>query len=288
MTDFFPGFSRERIKVDDVTIHARVGGAGPPLLLLHGAPQSHVMWRRTAPALAQRFTVVASDLRGYGESDKPAGGGDHAAYAKRQMAADQHGLMRALGFERFCLAGHDRGARTARRLAKDHRAAVERLAILDIVPTAWIYKNVTREVAANLWHWFFFSQPEPIPEILMGDKAARFAAGSVRAAPDEEAARAYGETNGAPQAWHAMCEDYRAGASIDLIHDAADADHPIECPTLVAWGRASPSTGALFDVPAAWAHEAGDLSFLSFDCGHFLPEERPAETVEALTSFFAA
>lgn len=287
MSEFFADFRRERIKVGDVAIHARVAGSGPPLLLLHGAPQSHVMWRKVAPALTARFTVVASDLRGYGQSDKPAGGGDHSAYSKRQMAADQIGLMRALGFERFFLAGHDRGARTARRLAKDHPNAVEKLAILDIVPTAHIYANVTREVATNLWHWFFFIQPYPTPEILMAGQAGRFAAGSTRAAPDEAAAASYAAANGAPDAWHAMCEDYRAGATIDLVHDGADADRPITCPTLIAWGRQSPSTGALFDVPAAWAQEATDLRFAPFDCGHFLPEEKPDETIAVLSDFFS-
>ena len=148
-----------------------VGGDGPPLLLLHGAPQSHIMWREIAPTLAKRFTVVASDLRGYGLSAKPPGGIDHLAYSKRAMAADQVELMRKLGFDRYCLAGHDRGARVSRRLAKHHPDKVRQLAIIDIVPTAYIYLHVTRQVARNLWHWFFLVQPAPPPELLMGPNA---------------------------------------------------------------------------------------------------------------------
>ena len=174
---FFPGFKAIDVEVDGINIHAVSGGAGPPLLLLHGAPQSHIMWRRVAPELARRFTVVASDMRGYGQSGKPPEGD----YSKRRMAADQVGLMRALGHDTFRLAGHDRGARVSRRLAKDHCDAVERLAILDIVPTAHIYAHVDRKVATQLWHWFFFIQRAPGPDLLMGPSAAQFARFSARA-----------------------------------------------------------------------------------------------------------
>jgi len=160
---FFPGFTSHSVDCLGTSIHAVVGGKGPPLLLLHGAPQSHIMWREIAPALAERFTVVAVDLRGYGLSAKPPAGIDHSAYSKRTMAADQIELMRKLGFDKYCLAGHDRGARVSRRLAKDHPEKVLQLAILDIVPTAHIYANVTRQVASNLWHWFFLIQPPHCP-----------------------------------------------------------------------------------------------------------------------------
>ncbi len=278
---FFPGFKAIDVEVDGVPIHAVTGGSGPPLLLIHGASQSHIMWRKVAPELAKHFTVVTGDLRGYGRSGKPQKGD----YSKRRMAADQLGLMRALGYEKFRLAGHDRGARVSRRLTKDHPDAVERLAILDIVPTAHIYANVNRQVATNVWHWFFFIQPYPIPEILMGPRASAFAGGSSRAPEDADAMAAYAETNGTPEAFHAMCEDYRAGAGIDLEHDAADAGALIECPTLVLWGRNSPSTATLFDVAAAWRAEARSPRFGEIDCGHFLAEEKPAETLAALLPF---
>ena len=177
---FFPGFKSHSVDCLGASIHAVVGGDGPPLLLLHGAPQSHIMWREIAPALAERFTIVASDLRGYGSSAKPPGGTDHSAYSKRTMAADQVELMRKLGFDEFCLAGHDRGARVSRRLAKDHPEKVLQLALLDIAPTAHIYSNVTRQVAANLWHWFFFIQPAPLPELMMGPNADVWVKGMAR------------------------------------------------------------------------------------------------------------
>lgn len=282
---FFPGFRTERVTVDGIGIHAVVGGAGPPLLMLHGAPQNCVMWRKIAPALAARFTVVCADLRGYGWSDKPAAASP-LDYSKRRMAADQVGLMRALGYDRFRLVGHDRGARVSRRLAKDHPEAIERLAILDIVPTAHIYANVTRESARNLWHWFFLTLPAPAPEALMGPQAGVYVRLACRLAGDDPAAvEAMVRTNGASDAFHAMCADYRAGAGVDLEHDAADADRPITAPTLVLWGEASQSTGALFDVPATWAGQARDLTFAKVACGHFVAEEKPEETLAALNAF---
>ena len=232
------------------------------------------MWRKIAPALAERFTVVAADLRGYGSSAKPPAGPDHAAYAKRAMAADQVELMRQLGFDQYRLAGHDRGARVSRRLAKDHPDKVLQLAILDIVPTAFIYANVTREVATNLWHWFFFIQPSPLPELAMGAGAEFWARGMARmlkSPPEIEAA--YVNAIRDPQTFSAMCEDYRAGASIDLEHDASDAEKLIGCPTLILWGSRSPTTSALFDVPATWRKEAVSMQFKAIECGHFLPEE---------------
>jgi haloacetate dehalogenase len=221
---FFPGFKSLSVDCLGTSIHAVIGGDGPPLLLLHGAPQSHIMWREIATGLAGRFTVVASDLRGYGLSAKPPGGIDHSAYSKRAMAADQVELMRKLGFDKFCLAGHDRGARVSRRLAKDHPDRVLELAILDIVPTAYIYSNVTRQVATNLWHWFFLIQPTPLPELVMGPNADVWVRGMARLLKSpSEIEVAYVNAIRDPKAFSAMCEDYRAGASIDLEHDASDA-----------------------------------------------------------------
>lgn len=282
---FFPGFRAERAEIGGVGIHAVIGGSGPPVLMLHGAPQNCLMWRLIAPALAERFTVVCADLRGYGWSDKPAATST-IDYSKRQMAADQVGLMRALGFPRFRLVGHDRGARVSRRLAKDHPEAVEKLAILDIVPTAHIYGNISREAARNLWHWFFLTLPAPAPEAMMGPQAAIFVRFACRlAGADAAVTAAMEKTNGTREAFHAMCADYRAGAGIDLEHDAADADRPIEAPTLILWGASSSSTGAIFDVPAAWAGEARDVRFASAPCGHFLAEELPNATRDALLAF---
>jgi haloacetate dehalogenase len=218
------------------------------------------MWREIAPALAERFTVVASDLRGYGLSAKPPGGIDHSAYSKRTMAADQVELMRRLGFDKYRLAGHDRGARVSRRLVKDHPEKVLKLAILDIVPTAYIYSNVTRQVATNLWHWFFFIQRAPLPELSMGPNADVWVKGMARLLKAPlEIETAYVNAIRSPDAFSAMCEDYRAGASIDLEHDASDAEQLIQCPTLILCGSKSPTTSALFDVEAAWRNEGVNM-----------------------------
>jgi haloacetate dehalogenase len=278
---FFPGFEADRLTVDGVEIFYVTGGAGPPLLLVHGAPQSHVMWRRVAADLARRFTLVIPDLRGYGRSGKPARGD----YSKRRMAADLVAVMDALGHERFYVAGHDRGARVTRRLVKDHAPRVLKAAILDIVPTAHIYANMSKQAAVNLWNWCLWPAREPIPETVLDPRGVVY----LTARQSEPAAcEDYLHTNGNAEALHAMCEDYRAGASIDLEHDAADADRPIRVPTLILWGAKSVSTGELFDVQAAWRPEGSDLHFRSVEAGHFIPEEAPEETVRALVEFFRA
>jgi haloacetate dehalogenase len=291
MTHFptIPGFLYRRIEANGVTLNVALGGSGPPLLLLHGAPQSHLMWRKIAPRLAEKFTVIAPDLRGYGQSDKPEGGGDHSAYAKATMARDNLALMQGLGFTRFFLCGHDRGARVARRLAKDFPDAVERLAILDIAPTAHIYNNLTLTAARNLWHWFALIQPAPVPELLIGPSALAYVHGAARliAGTEDAVAAAYAAGSGTPEGFHAMCEDYRAGASIDLDHDMADAEIKITAPTLVMYGAKSPSTGLIFNIPAIWAGEVETLSCQALDCGHFLPEEKPEESLAALLAHFA-
>jgi haloacetate dehalogenase len=281
-SSFFPGFETGRLTVDGVDIHYVTGGSGPALLLVHGAPQSGIMWRRIAPGLAKHFTVVIPDLRGYGRSGKPA----RADYSKRRMAADLVAVMDELGYDRFCVAGHDRGARVTRRLIKDHESRVVRGAVLDIVPTAWVYANMTTQVAINMWNWCVFPSPEPIPEMTLDPVGLINLVNMGLGASDPAAEADYIATNGNAESLHAMCEDYRAGVSIDREHDAADADRSIAVPLLVSWGSTSFSTSQIFDVRAAWAAEGTDITFRTVDSGHFLPEENPDDTFGMLLEFF--
>jgi haloacetate dehalogenase len=285
-----PDFATDRIAVGDVAINVARGGSGPPMLLLHGYPQTHVMWHGVAPALADSFTVVCPDLRGYGDSDKPPGDDGHAAYAKRAMAADQVDVMRALGFERFAVAAHDRGARVALRMALDHPEAVSCLAILDIVPTATIYATIDQRHATTVWRYFFLVQPPDLPERLIGADPDGYLDWTLRewcgtpGALDDEAVAEYRRCFDAATI-HATCEDYRAGATIDLEHDRADADRALACPTLVLWSASG--IGSAYDVPAIWHARAPDLRGRTFDCGHFLAEERADEVTAELRAFFA-
>jgi haloacetate dehalogenase len=284
------GFRTERRDANGVSIHLARGGQGPPVLLLHGYPETHVMWHRVAPLLAQDHTVVCPDLRGYGDSAKPAGGGDHAVYSKRTMAADQLAVMRALGYERFAVVAHDRGARVALRLALDHPEAVERLAILDIVPTRTIYSTIDRERATTVWRYFFLVQPAPLPERLIEADRGFYLDWTLdqwsgdRSALDGAAVAEYRRCFDQATV-HATCEDYRAGASIDLIHDEADAGTPVGCPVLVLWSASG--IGSAYDVEAIWRERAPDMRGRALDCGHFLAEERPEEVAAELRSFLA-
>lgn len=289
----FEGFSIRDVEVaPGITIHARVGGEGPPLLLLHGNPQTHVCWHKVAPTLARRFTVVAADLRGYGDSSKPDSGGDHAPYSKRAMAADQVALMRALGFDRFRLVGHDRGGRVAHRLAVDHPQAVERLAVLDIAPTRTMYETTNREFATGYYHWFFLIQPDPLPETLIGGAAdwylrSRFANPAIARHFTQEAVDEYARCYCTPEAIHATCEDYRASATIDIEHDKEDerAGRRIQAPLLALWG-AKGLVNRLYDVVTTWREvSAAPVSGHAIPCGHFLPEEAPEATAAALLDF---
>ena len=285
------GFENRDVQVGDITVAASVGGSGPPLLLLHGYPQTRACWHRVAPGLARRFTVVAADLRGYGDSSKPPGGGDHAAYSKRTMAADMVAVMRELGHERFGVAGHDRGARVARRMALDHPGAVERAAVLDIVPTLTLFDGTDQAFATAYYHWFFLIQPDGLPEAMIGRDPEWFLRETLRrwsgrARPlDEEAIREYARCFSDPAAIHGSCEDYRAAAGIDLDHDRADAGRPMACPLLVLWG-AHGAMERLYDVLGSWRDSAGEVSGRALPCGHFLPEECPDETLAELTAFF--
>ena len=273
-----------------------VGGSGPPLLLLHGYPQSHLMWHAAAPLLAERHTVVAADLAGYGASFRPAPAQDHAPHSKRAMALDQVEAMAALGFDRFAVAGHDRGGRVAYRMALDHPEKVQRLAVLDIVPTGEVWRRADRDFALGYWHWAFLAQPAPLPERLIGgDPQAYFdvhvgAGMGLGAAPGRYPAAvldAYRRAFDDPGAVEAMCEDYRAGASVDAASDDADreAGRTIACPVLVLWGGRGALPRFYGDVLDVWRPWAPDVRGQALDASHFLPEDRPQETAEALLGF---
>lgn len=289
----FEGFRRSRVDVGDVEINLVVGGSGAPLLLLHGYPQTHLIWRSIAPRLAETFTVISSDLRGYGDSSKPAGLPDHSNYAKRAMANDQVAVMRRLGFGRFMLCGHDRGGRVAHRLAIDHPGCVDKLAVLDIAPTKAMYEGTTRNFAQAYYHWFFLTQPAPFPETLIGGAPEAFLhhhmtrfAGLAPFMPDAwpEYVAAFSD----PAMIHATCEDYRAAASIDLEHDAADiaAACKITCPLLALWGKQG-IVERCFDTLGEWRKVATDVRGKALPCGHYLPEEVPDLLAGELLEFFS-
>jgi haloacetate dehalogenase len=288
----FEAFERVRVEASDAEINLVRGGEGPPVLLLHGYPQTHSMWHAVAPRLAENFTVVATDLRGYGDSSKPFGSEDHATYSKRAMAADQVQVMESLGFLSFAVVGHDRGGRVGHRMALDHPDRVTRLAVLDIVPTRHVYATVGRELATAYYHWFFFIQPYDLPETLIGadpgyylrKKLGGWGTSLDTFAP--EALAEYERCFGDPATIHASCEDYRAAASIDLAHDDADRDEgrKVTCPLLALWGDRG-AMGRLYDVANVWREYARDVRGGPIDAGHFLAEERPEETARELANF---
>ena len=287
----FEGFEARRVATAECEIALAIGGSGPPLLLLHGYPQTHFMWHKVAARLAEHFTVVASDLRGYGDSGHPGDGEGHYGYSKRATAHDQVRMMEALGFARFRLAGHDRGGRVAHRLALDHPAAVERLCVLDIVPTRTVFRATDQALATAYFHWFFLIQEAPFPETLIGHDPEFYLDslmrrwGGARAAFSDQAFAEYLRCFSRPETIHATCEDYRAGASIDLEHDEADLERRIACPMLVLWG-AKGKLDRTFDVVAEWRARAGDVRGEALPCGHFLAEEAPDETLAAMLAFF--
>jgi haloacetate dehalogenase len=285
----FDGFSRRQIAANGVEINLVLSGHGPAVLCLHGYPQTHACWHRVAPLLARHFTVVCPDLRGYGESDKPAGGPDHRTYAKRTMARDQFAVMHSLGFEGFAVVGHDRGGRVALRMALDDPAAVSHLALLDIVPTRTMYEAVNQERASDAWRYYFLTQPPDLPERMIGadpEFYLRWTLDHWCKTPGALTAEAMAEYQRCftPATIHATCEDYRAGATVDLEDDKADQDRRIACPLLVLWSTTG--LGRMFDVAAIWRERAsGSFHGAALDCGHFLAEERPDETTAALLSF---
>jgi haloacetate dehalogenase len=307
LADLYPGYESRWIDTSAGRIFARVGGSGPPLLLLHGHPQSNVMWHRVAPALAPHFTLVIADLPGYGWSAAPEADADHAPYAKRAMAAAMVEMMAALGFVRFRLAGHDRGGRVGYRLALDHPGRLEQLAVLDIVTTWDMWHGMDARLAARAWHWTFLSLPAPFPETLIGHDPKFFfnsravagakpppypppLTGSVGTIFDPRALAHYHAAYQDPTRIHAMCEDYRAGRTTDLAHDEANraAGNTIGCPVLAVWGTSGLPANAGIDALAAWRDWASDLRGFAIESGHYIPEENPDATARALLEFFAA
>ena len=293
--ELFPGFAPHRIRASGTEIHCIVGGAGPPVLLLHGYPQTHAMWHKVAPALAREFTVVCPDLRGYGDSGKPASDATHAAYSKRAMAQDMVDVMCELGFTRFYLAGHDRGGRVAHRLCVDHPEAVKRVAVLDISPTRTMYAGTNQAFATAYYHWFFLIQPFDLPEMLIGAEPLYYLRkklggwGTGLDCFDPRALAEYERCFVDAATIHATCEDYRAAASIDLEHDDADiaAGQKVVCPLLALWGDKG-VVNRMFDPVRDWAAVAADVRGCALPSGHFLAEEAPAETLRELRAFFAS
>lgn len=289
----FDGFSIQRVSLDSgITINLRIGGTGPPVLLLHGYPQTHVMWHKIAPSLADAYTVVAADLRGYGDSTKPDGGDNHANYCFRTMAEDQVGLMAQLGFSHFFAVGHDRGARVLHRMALDHPNRIDKAVMLDILPTLYMYEHTDMRFASGYYHWFFLIQPYDLPERMIGADPEHYLTqkfaqglrtdGAVTQAALQEYIRCFRD----PRTIHASCEDYRAAATIDLAHDRQDLDRRVTCPLLVLWGRQS-ILGRLFDGLAPWKERAVQVAGKGIDCGHYLAEEAPEETLAEIEAFLA-
>ncbi|MES3027426.1 MAG: alpha/beta hydrolase [Pseudomonadota bacterium] len=284
----FGSFQLSRIDTGEATLRVRHGGSGPPLLLLHGYPETHMMWGKIADDLARDFTVVAPDLRGYGESSKPATSEDHEPYSKRAMARDVVALMAGLGFERFNVAGHDRGGRVAYRLALDRPEVVRKVSVLDIIPTADVWRLADRRFALAYWHWSFLAQAHPFPEHFIAADPVHFAFRIAAGASifEAHAYADYVKALGDPAVIHAMCEDYRAGARYDVVADEADRGvRKIAAPLQVLWGSKG-AVGAWYDPLAIWRDWADDVTGQAIDAGHFIPEERPAETLAALRAFF--
>ena len=288
----FDNFERRVITVDGTDIACVLGGSGPPVLMLHGFPQNLAMWARVAPQLAQDFTVVCADLRGYGDSAKPPCLPDRSNSSFRTFAADQVGLMERLGFKRFHVVGHDRGGRTGHRMALDHPAAVLTLTVMDIVPTYAMFMDTNRKVAGAYWHWYFLSQPEPFPERLIGNDPDFFYEtclvrwGAARLSDfDAEMLADYRRAWSDPAMIHGSCSDYRAAASVDLDHDSEDIDHRVECPTLVFYGS-SETMAKLFDIPRECRKRCSDVAEASLPGGHFFVDQYPDETTRKLRDFF--
>jgi haloacetate dehalogenase len=292
--NFLPGFEPfDTLTREGVRIHGVRAGTGPPILLLHGHPQTHSTWHEVAPRLVRAgYSVVATDLRGYGDSSRLPGGDSHINYSKRNMARDQVEVMRALGHQHFAVVGHDRGGRVAHRMALDHPDAVTQIAVLDIAPTATMYSRTDREFATRYFWWFFLIQPAPLPERLIERDLEFFLRNHLSAQsrtpgiPSEALTQEYLRCYRLPGTIDAICEDYRAAASIDLDHDAADAHQRVTAPLLALWGSKG-TVGELYDVLATWRDKATWVQGRGLPCGHALQEEMPEETASALLEFLA-
>jgi haloacetate dehalogenase len=276
-----PGFKVHAVKTSGATLHTVVGGSGPPLLLIHGAPLTHLSWYRVAPELAKKYTVVAPDLRGYGDSSKPEDGDKHINYSKRTMAQDKVDLMRHFGFDRFAVVGHDRGGRVAHRLALAHPNAVTRVSVLDIVPTYYLYTHVTKAFVDTYFHWFLFTRPATFPENIISADLESY----VRGAPPE-LREEYLRVLKNPATVHGMCEDYRASAGIDMQFDEADLDKKISCPLQVLWANDG-AMGRMYDVLGIWKERGTQVTGVPMPGGHSFQETHPEETLGQLLPFLA-
>jgi haloacetate dehalogenase len=289
MSRLFPGFASWKIRTSGATINLKVGGEGPPVLMLHGYPQTQAMWHKTAPQLARDYTVVCADLRGYGDSSKPKGVPGHANYSKRAMARDMAEVMTELGYPAFHVVGHDRGARVAHRLARDHGRRVRTLTVLDISPTLKMYQSTNMQFAKAYYHWFFLIQKAPLPERMLEGQVPWYILRRLGRGPSgvkHFAKRAIAEYVRAfkdPRTIHATCEDYRASATIDLVHDRKNKTK-IAMPVLALWGKHG-VIEALFNCLADWREVAADVRGRALACGHFIPEEKPAEFLLELRRF---
>jgi haloacetate dehalogenase len=285
----FPGFTQTKIRTSGASINLVIGGEGPPVLLLHGYPQTHAMWHKVAPQLARDYTVICADLRGYGDSSKPRGIPGHANYSKRAMALDMAEAMEKLGFARFHVAGHDRGGRVAHRLARDHGRRVQTLTVLDISPTLKMYQSTNMQFAKAYYHWFFLIQEAPLPEQMLDGLGPRYILtrlGRGKSGIKVFDRRALAEYTRCFDP-HSTCEDYRAAATIDLVHDRKDLKKKLQMPVLALWGRQG-VIAALFDCLADWREVAADVRGRALQCGHFIPEEKPKELLAELRRFLAA
>lgn len=288
----FPGFVHQlRAVSDDVEIDYMVAGSGPAILLLHGYPQTKALWSKIAPGLAERFTVVAADLRGYGASSKPANTADNSSYSFRAMANDQIALMKSLGFQRFHAVGHDRGARTVHRMALDHPDTVQSLTVMDIIPTADVFDQTDKQLALTYWHWFFLAQPAPFPETLIGHDPDLFFetcllgwGKSQLSDFDPDQLSSYRAAWHDPDMIRASCADYRAAATIDSTHDRTDQASTVTCPTLVAYG-ADGVMADMFNIPALWRQKCTTVVDGPVPGGHFFIDQNPDETAELLLYF---
>ena len=286
----FKNFKSIKIKTSEATINTKIGGSGPPVLLMHGYPQTHFMWHKIAPILSNKFTVVLTDLRGYGDSSKPKTDHTHIAYSKKKMALDQIEVMRELGFEKFYAVGHDRGARVLHRMLIDNKESIKKAIFMDIVPTLTMYNKTDKNFAYNYYHWFFLTQPYDFPEKLIGNNPEYYLRKKIKAwgknknfIPKkvfDEYFRCFSNKD----TIHASCEDYRASFSIDLKHDENDYGQKIKIPIFVLWGYDG-FVGSNYDVISEWMEYADNVYGKGLPCGHYIPEESPEETIKCLFDF---